>query len=90
MRRWSRRPKRAGVPLLFASAVCPQGRLSAGRPAAVLHDRLSPRHYDSRAALDFIKATAKEPVKIGFAAMAIPLSRGEMDFAEAAVEEAWA
>ncbi len=38
--------------------------------------------YDSRATLGFIKETAKEPVKIGFSAMAIPLSRGEMDFAE--------
>ena len=38
--------------------------------------------YDSRAALDFVKETAKEPVQIGFAAMAIPLSRGEIDYAE--------
>ena len=38
--------------------------------------------YDSRATLDFIKETAKEPVRIGFAAMAIPLSRGEIDYAE--------
>ncbi len=30
----------------------------------------------------FVKETAKEPVKIAFSAMAIPLSRGEMDFAE--------
>src|SRR5262249_61769773 len=39
-------------------------------------------NYDSRATLAFIKETAKEPVKIGFSAMAIPLSRGEMDFAQ--------
>ena len=39
-------------------------------------------NYDSRATLAFIKETAKEPVKIGFSAMAIPLSRAEMDFAE--------
>ena len=38
--------------------------------------------YDSRATLAFIKETAKEPVRIGFAAMAIPLSRGEIDYAE--------
>src|SRR6478672_4260324 len=38
-------------------------------------------HFDSQATLDFIKATAKGPVKIGFSAMAIPLSRGEMDYA---------
>jgi branched-chain amino acid transport system substrate-binding protein len=39
-------------------------------------------NYDSRATLAFVKDAAKEPVRIGFAAMAIPLSRGEMDFAE--------
>jgi branched-chain amino acid transport system substrate-binding protein len=32
--------------------------------------------------LAFIKETAQGPVKIGFSAMAIPLSRGQMDFAE--------
>ena len=42
--------------------------------------RPMPATYDSRAALAFIKETAKEPVKIGFAAMAIPLSRGEIDY----------
>jgi branched-chain amino acid transport system substrate-binding protein len=39
--------------------------------------------YDGRAAIDYIKETAKEPVRIGFAAMAIPVSRGEIDSAEA-------
>jgi ABC-type branched-subunit amino acid transport system substrate-binding protein len=38
--------------------------------------------YDSRASLDFIKQTAKEPVRIGFAAMAVPLSRAELEYAE--------
>jgi ABC-type branched-subunit amino acid transport system substrate-binding protein len=38
--------------------------------------------YDSRATLSFVKETAKSPVKIGFSAMAIPLSRAEMDYAE--------
>src|SRR5205807_6193263 len=38
--------------------------------------------YDSRATLAWIKETAKEPVRIGFAAMAIPISRGEIDYAE--------
>lgn len=39
-------------------------------------------NYDSRAVLDFVKATAKEPVKLGLSAMAIPISRGEIDYAE--------
>ena len=65
----------------------PAERLSAGRPAAVLHHRLTPSNFDSQATLDFIKATAKDPVKIGFSAMAIPLSRGEIDFAEEPVQD---
>jgi len=73
--------KRAGVPMLFASSVCPK---DVYPPA----DRLLfcttafASTYDSRATLAFIKETAKTPVKIGFSAMAIPLSRAEMDFAE--------
>ena len=72
--------KRAGVPLLFASGVCPT---SVYPPAAPLQFCTTgyAAHYDSQATLDFIKATAKGPVKIGFSAMAIPLSRGEMDYA---------
>lgn len=72
--------KRAGVPLLFASGVCPT---SVYPPAAPLQFCTTgyAAHYDSQATLDFVKATAKGPVKIGFSAMAIPLSRGEMDYA---------
>jgi len=72
--------KDAGVPLLFASGVCPP---SVYPPAAALEFCTTgyAAHYDSQATLDFVKATAKGPVKIGFSAMAIPLSRGEMDYA---------
>jgi ABC-type branched-subunit amino acid transport system substrate-binding protein len=73
--------KRAGVPLLFASGVCPK---DVYPPADLLQfcTTAYAANYDSRATLGFIKETAKAPVKIGFSAMAIPLSRGEMDFAE--------
>jgi ABC-type branched-subunit amino acid transport system substrate-binding protein len=73
--------KRAGVPLLFASGVCPK---DVYPPADALQfcTTAYASNYDSRASLAFIKETAKQPVRIGFAAMAIPLSRGEMDFAE--------
>jgi ABC-type branched-subunit amino acid transport system substrate-binding protein len=73
--------KRAGVPLLFASGVCPK---SVYPPAAALEFCTTgyAANYDSQATLDFVKATAKGPVKIGFSAMAIPLSRGEMEHAE--------
>src|SRR5712691_2181138 len=73
--------KRAGVPLLFASGVCPKEVYPPADPLQFCTTAYA-SNYDSRAALGFIKETAKEPVRIGFAAMAIPLSRGEMDFAE--------
>jgi branched-chain amino acid transport system substrate-binding protein len=73
--------KRAGVPVLFASSVCPR---EVYPPAEALQfcSTAFASTYDSRATLAFIQETAKEPVKIGFSAMAIPLSRAEMDFAE--------
>ncbi|HVG82794.1 MAG TPA: ABC transporter substrate-binding protein [Methylomirabilota bacterium] len=73
--------KREGVPLLFASSVCPKEVYPAADPLQFCTTAFA-ANYDSRAALAFVKETAKEPVKIGFSAMAIPLSRGEMDFAE--------
>ena len=73
--------KRAGVPILFASSVCPKDVYPPAEPTEFCTTAFA-ANYDSRATLAFIKETAKEPVKIGFAAMAIPLSRGEMDFAE--------
>jgi ABC-type branched-subunit amino acid transport system substrate-binding protein len=73
--------KRAGVPLLFASSVCPKGVYPPADPLQFCTTAFAST-YDSRATLGFIKETAKTPVKIGFSAMAIPLSRAEMDFAE--------
>jgi ABC-type branched-subunit amino acid transport system substrate-binding protein len=73
--------KRAGVPLLFASGVCPKEVYPPADPLQFCTTAYA-SNYDSRATLGFIKETAKDPVRIGFAAMAIPLSRGEMDFAE--------
>lgn len=72
--------KRAGVPLLFASGVCPKQVYPPADPLLFCTTAYA-ASYDSRATLAFIKETAKGPVKIGFAAMAIPVSRGEMDFA---------
>src|SRR6188472_2084573 len=68
--------RQANVPLLFASSVCP--------PTDPLQfcTTAFAASYDSRATLAFIKETAKEPVKLGFSAMAIPISRGEIDYAE--------
>ncbi len=73
--------KRANVPLLFMGAVCPKEVYPPADPLQFCTTAFA-ANYDSRATLDFIKETAKEPVKLGFAAMAIPLSRGEIDYAE--------
>jgi len=72
--------KSADVPLLFASGVCPPSVYPPAVPLEFCTTGYA-THYDSQATLDFVKVTAKSPVKIGFSAMAIPLSRGEMDYA---------
>jgi branched-chain amino acid transport system substrate-binding protein len=78
--------QRASVPLLFASGVCPK---SVYPPAESLQfcTTAYAANYDSRATLDFVKSQAKGDVKIGFSAMAIPLSRGEIDYAEGLSKE---
>jgi ABC-type branched-subunit amino acid transport system substrate-binding protein len=73
--------RRANVPLLFMGAVCPK-EVYPKAEALQFCTTAYAGGYDSRATLSFIKETAKEPVRIGFSAMAIPLSRGEIDYAE--------
>jgi ABC-type branched-subunit amino acid transport system substrate-binding protein len=73
--------KRAGVPLVFSASACPKDVYPPAAPLQFCTTAFA-ANYDSRAVLAFIKETAQGPVKIGFSAMAIPLSRGEMDFAE--------
>jgi branched-chain amino acid transport system substrate-binding protein len=71
----------SNTPLLFASGVCPKEVYPPANPLQFCTTAYAST-YDSRAALTFVKDEAKgAPVKIGFSAMAIPLSRGEMDFA---------
>lgn len=78
--------KRAGVPLLFAGSVCPKD-VYPPADAGQFCTTAFAANYDSRATLAFIKETAKEPVKLGLSAMAIPVSRGEIDFAEGLAKE---
>ena len=74
--------KRAGVPLFFAGAVCPKETYPPADPLQFCSTAFGAQ-YDSQMALATIKEMAKEPVRIGFSAMAIPVSRGEIDYAEA-------
>jgi branched-chain amino acid transport system substrate-binding protein len=73
--------KRAGVPLYFAGAVCPKETYP---PADALQfcSTAFGANLDSQAALAFVKARARQPVRIGFQAMAIPIARAEIDYAE--------
>ncbi len=73
--------RRAKVPLYFAGSVCPKETYPPADPLQFCSTAFG-ANLDSQAALAFVKDTAKEPVRIGFAAMAIPISRGEIDYAE--------
>jgi branched-chain amino acid transport system substrate-binding protein len=72
--------RRARIPLLFAGAVCPKDVYPPADELQFCTTAFTPG-YDTRMALGLVKDLAKEPVRIGFAAMAIPISRGEMDYA---------
>jgi ABC-type branched-subunit amino acid transport system substrate-binding protein len=73
--------KRANIPLLFASGVCPKDVYPPADPLQFCTTAYAST-FDSRAALTYIKDRAKGQVQLGLAAMAIPLSRGEMEFAQ--------
>jgi ABC-type branched-subunit amino acid transport system substrate-binding protein len=74
--------KQYNVPILFSGGVCPQYVYPPKADSNQFCSTAFAAQYDSRFALSFIKEEAKEPVKLGLAAMNIPVSRGEIDFAE--------
>lgn len=73
--------KRAEVPLYFGGSVCPKDTYPPADPLLFCSSAFG-ANLDSQGALAFVKAHAKEPVRIGFAAMAIPIARAEIDYAE--------
>jgi len=73
--------KRAGVPLYYGGAVCPKDTFPPADPLQFCSTAFGAT-LDSQAALGFVKGQAKDPVRIGFAAMAIPIARAEIDYAE--------
>jgi len=73
--------KRAGVPLYYAGAVCPNETFPPADALQFCSTAFS-ANLDSEASVNFIKGAAKEPVRIGFAAMAIPVARSGIDHAE--------
>lgn len=75
--------KRNRVPILFAGGVCPQDVYPPDADPNLFCSTAYGAQYDSRMALSFIKEEAKgEPVRLGLVAMNIPISRGEIDYAE--------
>lgn len=73
--------KRANVPLLYAGGVCPPETYPPADPLQFCSTAYS-ANLDSEAMLEFIKANAKGPVRVGFAGMAIPLVRTGIETAE--------
>lgn len=73
--------KRANVPLYYAGAVCPKDTYPPADPLQFCSTAFG-ANLDSQAALAFVKNTAKEPVRLGLAAMAIPIARAEIEYAE--------
>lgn len=73
--------KRAGVPLYYGGSVCPKDTFPPADPLQFCSTAFGAT-LDSQAALGFVKSQAKDPVRIGFAAMAIPIARAEIDYAE--------
>jgi len=78
--------RRAGVPLMFSASACPPEVFPPADPNLFCTTAFGTR-YDSLAALDFVAETSGTDVKIGFQAMAIPVSRGEIDYAETLAAE---
>ena len=73
--------KRANVPLYFGGSVCPKDTYPPADPLQFCSSAFG-ANLDSQGALGFVQRNAKEPVRIGFAAMAIPIARAEIDYAE--------
>lgn len=72
--------KRAGAPLLFGGSVCPPSVFPPAEPGQFCTTSFGAR-YDSKMALSFVKETAEGEVTLGYSAMAIPVSRGEVEYA---------
>ena len=73
--------QRAKVPMYFAGSVCPKDTYPPADPVQFCSTAFG-ANLDSQAALAFVKHSATEPVRLGLAAMAIPIARGEIDYAE--------
>ena len=75
------------TPLLFGGGVCPREAFPPAHPLIFCTTSYGSK-WDSRMALGYIKEQAAgKKVKVGFAAQDIPLSRIELEFAEALAKD---
>jgi ABC-type branched-subunit amino acid transport system substrate-binding protein len=74
--------RRYKVPIFFAGSVCPPEVYPPDAASLQYCSTGFAARYDSRLALSFIKEQSEGPVKLGLVCMNIPVSRGEIDFAE--------
>jgi len=77
----------AKIPLLFGGGVCPKEAFPPAQPLIFCSTSFGAR-YDSLFSVPFIKRQAgAKKVKVGFVAQNIPISQGEMEFAEKLAKE---
>ena len=77
----------ARTPILFGGGVCPREAFPPAAPLIFCSTSFGAK-YDSQFAVNFIKQQAAgKKIKIGFAAQDIPISRGEMEYAEQLAKE---
>lgn len=72
---------RARVPMLFASSACPSEVYPPAQDLLFCTTAFA-AEYDSQATLSFIEEESGTDINLALVAMAIPLSRGEIDSAE--------
>jgi len=70
------------TPILFGGGVCPREAFPPAAPLIFCSTSFGAK-FDSQFAISFLKQqSAGKKVKVGFAAQDIPISRGEMEYAE--------
>lgn len=74
--------RRTKVPLLFAGAACPGEVLPPSADETQFCSIAAGMKFDAEMALAFIREQSKASAKMGLAAMAIPVSRSGIDYAE--------
>jgi branched-chain amino acid transport system substrate-binding protein len=77
--------RRSETPVLFVG-VCPTEVYPPARPLMFCTNSFA-SHYDSRAALDFIKEAGGPEGDLGLLAQTLPIARAEIDYAEVLAKE---